>query len=176
MSNDTLIPVKKELSFVAKTVFVMITSTAASLAILYFFLSKSVSSDYKSAFQMLAATYDKLNVYIIIAILVQLVFSMILIYMLALLYSHKIAGPVYRLKMVLQDYMAGKAPQSVGFRQSDFITAVSTWFTDYFSFLRKRQRLLTEGETLLQQYPHQNVPEKEACLRRLNEIVAELEG
>ncbi len=170
------IPVKEELSFVAKTALIMIISAAVALLLLYFFLDKDIGSSYGAAFKLLSDTYKQLNVYIVVAVLVQLLFSSLVVYFIALLYSHKIAGPMYRLKMVLQQYMMGEEVDQVKFRRSDFITVVSRWFTDFFHAAADREKLIREAEALIAQPPPGPGEESAARRERLTEILGELEG
>jgi hypothetical protein len=176
MKAKELIPVKKELVFITRIALTIIASAVVSLAILYLFLSKPLDISYKSAFQLMAAVYREMNVYIITAVLVQLIFSSIIVYFIALLYSHKIAGPIFRLKAVLQQYMEGEEIEKVSFRRTDFIPGVSRIFTNFFTFLGNRKKLLVEGEALAAKLKEAGGPEKEAVRLRLRAIVRELEG
>ncbi|MCP5052400.1 MAG: hypothetical protein GY940_34855 [bacterium] len=175
MKARDLIPVKKEFSFLFKVAAVMIASAAAALAIMYIFLDKDVGASYGSAFRLLAETGEKLNLYIVAAVLIQLVFSFIVIYFISLYFSHKIAGPVFRLKAVLQQYIDGQEIESVNFRKTDFIPGVSRLFTGFFSFLAKREKLLEEAEALVQRLGGETGKEKQALVDKLKSIVKQLE-
>lgn len=176
MKAKELIPVKKELAFITRIALTIIVSAMASLAVLYLFLSKPLAASYKSAFQLMAAVYREMNVYIITAVLIQLIFSSIIVYFIALLYSHKIAGPIFRLKAVLQQYMGGEEIEKVSFRRTDFIPGVSRLFTDFFTFLGHRKKLLADGEDLAAKLNETDGPEKEAARLKLRSIIRELEG
>lgn len=178
MKPNDVIPVKKEFLFILKIVGIMVASIGSAFLVLSLLLYKNVGMSFKGAFQAMAAVYERLNIYIILAVLVQLVFSTIIVYLSALLYSHKIAGPVYRLKMILQGYLDGDCPDSVRFRQHDFLPGVAHWFTDFFTFLGKRKKQLNEAEQLavrLKQ-PGLSQEEKNKILEDLDSLVKRLEG
>lgn len=173
MKAGEIIPVKKEFSFLFKMASVMVVSAVAAMAVLYLLLDKDVEDSYGAAFQMLSRTHDKMNFYITAAVIVQLIFSSIVIYFVALYFSHKIAGPVFRLKAVLQQYMEGEEVDHVSFRTSDFIPGVSTLFTDFFSRLGKRKQLLEVADSLVKQL--ESGKDKEKRLQQLKTIIQQLE-
>ena len=176
MKAKEVIPIKKEFLFITKIAITMVLSIVAALAVLYLFLNKPVDISYRAAFQTIAGIYDKMNLYIVLAVLVQLIFSSVVVYLVALFYSHKIAGPMYRLKMVLHEYMDGKDIEKVSFRKTDFIPGVSRLFTNFFIFLGKRKKLLAEGEQLVEELSRVSGKEREALVQQLETIVRELEG
>lgn len=175
MQAKELIPVKKEFLFLSKIIAVIIAGAGAALAILYVFLSKPLADAYGSAIRLMEAVYREMNVYIVTAILVQLIFASLVIYFTALLYSHKIAGPVFRLKAVLREYMEGRPIEKVSFRQTDFIPGVSRIFTQFFKGLDRRRQLLEEGHNLAVKMETLSGAEREALVVRLKTIISELE-
>lgn len=176
MRAREVIPVKKEFSFIFKIAAVMIASVAAALAILYLLLDKDVGNSYRAAFQMLSEILNKINIYIVGAVLVQLVFSSIVVYFTALYFSHKIAGPVYRLKMLLQQYMEGENVERVNFRKTDFIPGVSVIFTGFLKHLAKRKELLAEAELLADRLEQLQGGKRQETIERLRAILIQLEG
>ncbi|MCP4217815.1 MAG: hypothetical protein GY765_24450 [bacterium] len=177
MKAGELIPVKKEFTFLFKIAAVMVVSAAAALTILHLFLDKDVGASYQSAFKLLAETHDKMNFYIVIAVLVQLVFSSLLVYFISLYFSHKIAGPVYRLRIVLQQYIDGEDIKKVSFRDTDFIPGVSKMFTKFLNFMGERKTMLEEAEQLARQLNAKETPEADRrnICERLQGLVAKLE-
>lgn len=175
MIKNDIIPVKKEFSFIVKLVSAMVASAVITLGLLYFFLSKDVGSTYGTAFRSMSETYGRLNVYIIVAIGVQLMFSSVVIFFTALYYSHKIAGPMFRLKAVLHEYLGGAEVEKVAFRRTDFIPGVSKLFTDFFLYLGQRKKYLAEAQGLADQLPKQQGAEKEKTLEQLKSLVEALE-
>lgn len=176
MKAGEVIPVKKEFMFITKLAIAMVISVAVALGLLYFFLSKSVDSVYRNAFHTISGIYGRMNIYVAGAVLVQLIFSSVMVFIIALLFSHKIAGPMFRLKMVLQEYLSGEEIEKVSFRRTDFIPGVSGLFTDFFGFLGKRKKLLGEAEALSARLKGTGGKEREEGLKRLQSILEELEG
>jgi hypothetical protein len=72
--------------------------------------------------------------------------------------------------------MAGKETEKVAFRRTDFISGVSRLFTEFFTFLGKRKQLLEEAESLAERLPRASGEEKDALLKRLKLLAAELES
>ncbi|MCP5107056.1 MAG: hypothetical protein GY950_26965 [bacterium] len=176
MKAKELIPVKKEFLFITKMAITIAVSVAVALGLLYLFLSKSVDASYRSAFQTISSIYDRMNVYVIGAGLVQLIFSSVIVFTIALFFSHKIAGPMFRLKAVLQEYLGGADIEKVSFRKTDFIPGVSGLFTNLFVFLGKRKKLLAEAEASAARLKEASGPEREKLLKELQAMVKELEG
>jgi len=176
MKAKEVIPIKKEFLFITKIAIAMVLSIVAALVVLYLFLNKPVEASYRDAFQTISGIYNKMNIYIVAAVLVQLFFSSGVVYVVSLFYSHKIAGPMYRLKAVLQEYMDGKDIEKVTFRKTDFIPGVSHLFTDFFIYLGERKKLLKEGESLIGELDKVSEQERKSLLNRLGIIIRELEG
>ena len=128
----------KELGFIFKFLSVIIIASLLSFAILYFFMNKGVGTDYKTAFQAIAVVYKKMNYYIAAAVSVQLILSSFVIFFLALYYSHKIAGPMFRLKITIQQFLQGDDKEKVSFRSSDLLHEVAEDFTDFFTSLKNK--------------------------------------
>jgi hypothetical protein len=176
MKAGEVIPVKKEFMFISKLAIAMVISVAVALGLLYFFLSKPVDVIYRNAFQTISGIYNRMNLYVVGAVLVQLIFSSVMVFVIALFFSHKIAGPMFRLKMVLQEFLSGEEIEKISFRQTDFIPGVSGLFTDFFGFLGKRKKLLAEAEALSARLRVMGGKEREEVLKRLQSILVELEG
>jgi hypothetical protein len=176
MKAGEIIPVKKEFMFITKLAIAIAVSVAAALGLLYIFLNKPVGVVYRNAFQTISEIYGRMNIYVVGAVLVQLIFSSCMVFVIALFFSHKIAGPMFRLKMVLQEYLSGEEIEKISFRRTDFIPGVSGLFTDFFGFLGKRKKLLAEAEALSVRLKRTGGKEGDEGLRRLQSILDELEG
>ncbi|MFA9454843.1 MAG: hypothetical protein ACERK6_13110 [Candidatus Aminicenantaceae bacterium] len=176
MKSAAIIPLKKEIQFVLKILSVLVLSIGISLAVLFIFLNKDLESTYGSAFQAISDLLQDLNHYIVIAVLAQFLFSSILICLLGLLYTHKIAGPVFRLKMILKRFQAGEEPEVISFRKTDFLTGVAGSFNGFFVFLNARQKTIEEAEALLKQLDSRGGKGDREKLWRLEALLAELES
>jgi hypothetical protein len=176
MKPAEIIPLKKEILFILKILSVMILSIGLSLAVLFIFLDKDLANSYGGAFQTISDILQNLNTIIVVAVLAQLLFSSILICLVGLLYSHKIAGPVLRLKMILIRFEAGKEPETISFRKADFLAGVAGSFNGFFVFQNTRQKTIEEAETLLKQMDSEGEKSDPEKLRRLEALLAELES
>lgn len=176
MKTAEIIPLKKEILFILKILAVIILSIGISLALLFIFLNKDLENSYGGAFQTISDILQNLNYIIVIAVLAQLLFSSILICLLGLLYTHKIAGPVFRLKMILKRVKAGEEPEAISFRKADFLAGVAGSFNRFFVFLNTRQETIEEAETLLTRLDSEGVKGDPAKLKKLEALLAELES
>ena len=173
---DEIIPRKNEIFFILKLISIMIVSLIISSLILYVFLGKNLSDSYASAFKIMSDLFDRMNLIIIIAVFVQLCLSSILLFVVALLFSHKIAGPMFRLKRLLTDFRDGVEPAKITFRRTDFLPGVSKWFSEFFTRLQKREMLLNEAETLLKKTEIGEGKENKTHRERIRTIITELEN
>jgi hypothetical protein len=74
---------------------------------------------------------DALRIYAhttLVATVVSIVFSAVFVIMIATYLSHKIAGPVYRLRQHMLGVMAGEPPRELTFRAGDQLADVSETF------------------------------------------------
>ncbi|MEI6128011.1 MAG: hypothetical protein WCQ99_15800 [Pseudomonadota bacterium] len=166
-------PHVKELSFIVKLGGAMCTAALCSLGFLYFFMHQGVGTDYGSAFSAIAGIYRKMNFYIAAAVFSQLVISCGVVFFLALRYSHKIAGPMFRLKLTVRDYMSGRAIDRVSFRQSDLLHETAEKFTDFLSFLHRRESKLEEIKKLIEKALADGPRENQESLRKIKALAEE---
>ena len=88
----------------------------------------------------------------------------------------EIAGPIFRLKMDLKQFIDGKNVEKVYFRQTDFLPGVSTLFTEFLLFNRKRKQLISESEMLLKQMQQANEVEKLEIKKKIKINLKMVEG
>ncbi len=167
-------PETKELSFIIKLVSIIVLTSLLSFGVLYLFMDKWVGSDYRTAFQVISASYARMNYYIIAAVLLQFVISSFVVFFLALRYSHKIAGPMYRLKLRVRQFLNGEHVEDVCFRKTDFLHEVAESFSDFFRFLEKRKKLLEEARELLGETDLDDEKKKRDLLHKIKKTVDEL--
>jgi len=176
MKSEEIIPGKNEVFFVLKLTAIIIASLIVSLSILFVFLNKNLGGSYSSAFKIISDVFAKMNITIIIAVFAQFCLSSILLFFVVLVFSHKIAGPMFRLKRLLKDFGDGVELDKISFRRTDFLPGVSKWFSEFFAILRKRERLLVEAESLLREIDAEIGKDNSAKLERIKTVVAELEN
>jgi hypothetical protein len=176
MKSEEIIPRKNEVFFVLKLIAIIIASLIISLLILFVFLDKNLGGSYPSAFKIISDVLARMNITIFIAVFAQLCLSSILLFFVVIAFSHKIAGPMFRLKRILKQHGEGLELDKISFRRTDFLPGVSRWFSEFFAMLRKRERLLVEAESLLREIDSEVGKDNSAKLERIKTVVAELEN
>jgi hypothetical protein len=176
MTNASLIPPRKELGFAARLIGIMVASLAIASGLLFLFLNTSVGGSYREAVKALAGVRERLALLVILAIIFQLVFALIATGLTVLLFSHKIAGPIFRLKAYLREAAEGREPGPLRFRRADFMLGVQELFNGLFADRRRRRALLTEAESLAAGLASVPLGDREASLQRIEAILVELES
>ncbi len=131
----------KELSFLVKLIAVIIAASLLSFGILYLLMNTWIGTDYAQAFQQIKAVYQKMNLYIAAAVVIQFIVSCFVVWLLALHYSHKVAGPIYRLKVTIQQFKQGADVEKVFFRKTDLLHDIAGNFTNFFILLGRRKKI-----------------------------------
>ncbi|MFC2163977.1 hypothetical protein ACFLT2_03125 [Acidobacteriota bacterium] len=176
MKSNEIIPRRNEIFFVLKLTAIIIASLIVSLSILFVFLNKNLGGSYPAAFKIISDVFAKMNITIFIAVFAQLCLSSILLFFVVLVFSHKIAGPMFRLKRILKQYGEGEELDKISFRRTDFLPGVSRWFSEFFAMQKKREMLVAEAEFLLREIDAEVGKDNSAKLERIKAVVAELEN
>lgn len=116
--------------------------------ILYFALSRPLPADYAGVFHALRNLSPFLRPILAVSVLVYALLacgstSAVCVYIL-----HKVAGPLYRMELVLDQYRSGVPTRTVSFRSDDQIHALAQAFNLWIGTLRRdRHRwLATMGD------------------------------
>ncbi|MBC8413342.1 MAG: hypothetical protein ISR96_11435 [Nitrospira sp.] len=133
MSNkiDTILPAKFtkiiETGFFPKLVvailLIFIAGSALSGVILYNLVDTSLDTHYSAVISILTDARETL---VINTIKINAVFAIFIIagtISIGILYTHRIAGPLYRVKLFARDITAGKLASVVSFRKKDTLHA-----------------------------------------------------
>ncbi|MBN1223280.1 MAG: hypothetical protein JXB23_08510 [Candidatus Aminicenantes bacterium] len=171
---DEIVPRKNEIFFLLKLIVIITAGLIVSALILFVFLNRNLGSSYPSAIQIISDVFNKMSLVIVIAVIAQFSLSTLLLFLVALLFSHKIAGPMFRLKKILKQFRDSEDLNDISFRRTDFLPGVSRWFSGFFSMLNKQNRLLAEAESLLPNIEAELDGEKRTAIERIKGIVAEL--
>lgn len=156
-----------EISFIIKLTLIIVTTSLLASAVLYFFMDAWVGSDYGAAFKIVSEVYARMNYYIATAVLLQFTISSIVIFFFALHYSHKIAGPMYRLKLTVRQYLKGEEIEKVTFRKTDFFHGIAEHFTDFFCFMMHRKKRFEEITQLLEKLDLNDEENKQRVLHKI---------
>lgn len=165
---------RDELTFIVKIVCGVLAASLLASAMLYFFMDVWIGEDYGTAFQAMAAAYEMMNYYILMAVLVQFCVSAAFVLLLALYYSHRIAGPIYKLKSAVKQYKNGEAVAGVRFRKSDFLQHLAQGFSVLFAELTRRKRLFKEMQRVLQELDSQGETGRKEAAEKIDRFLDEL--
>lgn len=172
MKSEDLIPIRNEMFFIVKLILVILLSLAISLAILHVFLIIRVGDLDTRTYEEATKIFLNLNLYIFFALLIQFCFSMIVVTMLTLLYSHKIACPVYRLKQVLNQYLEHGKPGQIKFRENDFLPGVAAGFNGFFAWFSERKKLILRLSELEEDFAHN--PSSKSVQQEIKNILSQI--
>ncbi len=77
-----------------------------------------------------------------------------LVFIICIIFSHKIAGPIHKLKTHLQSMRSGEVVRDITFRQSDYFSELADEFNKTFHLIQETQRndflYISEINTYLQ--------------------------
>jgi hypothetical protein len=111
--------------------------------ILYFALSRPFPGDYAGVFHALRNLSPYLRPILAISVLVYALLAFGSTSALCVYILHKVAGPLYRMELVLDQFRSGVATRTVSFRNGDQIQALAQVFNLWIGSLRRdRQRWL----------------------------------
>lgn len=138
MRAQQLIPFQKEFKFIATFILLFVFFSVLAFFVIYLFFNQNLGAAYGPAFQKLNQTYEAMNGHVLVAAMVQLALPFGFTFLLSLYFSHKIAGPMFRLSQTLKN--KGNAEHvHVQFRHSDFLAGVQDEFNELFDYLAERR-------------------------------------
>ncbi len=142
------------------------------LAVLYFMLSRPLAGDYGAVFHALRHQTAYFLPSVAYAGLVYVVLAGMAVAVLCVFRLHRIAGPLYRMERVLENFLAGEAVRPAFFRRGDQLRALAASFNAFVARIREdRQRWLgrmEHAERLCFQ-------DRETCRAEMDKALAELE-
>ncbi len=148
MSRD-IIPKQKELSFILIVVGSVIIASLITGLVILGVLNKPLSTDFHKILITINNVKEKIKYTLLISIFFQTLLSLFFLVIFALRYSHKISGPMYRLKMLVSKFVEGEGIEKVFFRQNDFLKPFEGRLTRLFSKESERRRLVKMLEECL---------------------------
>ena len=140
-------------------------------AILYFALSRPLPGDYAGVFLALRHLSPFLRPILAVSVLVYALLACGSTSALCVYLLHKIAGPLYRMELVLEAYRSGAATWTVCFRSGDQIHGLAHAFNRWIGTLRRDRRrwlaLMTDAERHCLQDEAMCRAEMETALRKI---------
>jgi hypothetical protein len=110
---------------------------AILFAILYFTLSRPLPGDYAAVFHALRNLTPFLRPILAISVLVYALLACGSTSALCVYILHKVAGPLYRMDLVLDQYRSGALTRTVSFRTGDQIQPLAQAFNQWIGTLRR---------------------------------------
>jgi hypothetical protein len=109
------------------------------------------------------------RIYLITVIFISL-FEIVMILLLGLFFSHRIAGPLYAMRMKLRDIALGSVPSPVHLRKNDLLIPFGDQLNEAISVLQENRASV---EKALVEIRAGRTRECEACLRAITEKATE---
>jgi len=111
--------------------------------ILFFALSRPLPGDYAGVFHALRDLSPFLRPILAISVVLYALLACGSTSALCVFILHKVAGPLYRMELLLEQYRSGAPTQTVSFRNGDQIQPLAKAFNQWIGTLRRdRQRWL----------------------------------
>ncbi|MEI6092318.1 MAG: hypothetical protein WCQ47_01380 [bacterium] len=126
--------------FIIYTLLVAIVTIATFYGMIYFFFEESVTLGINAGFpaghvyfKFIEDSRADMNTYFLISS----IFVFILIFVSGLFFSHRIAGPIYRMNMYLRSIAPENLATTINFRKMDFFQELAISYNKRILFLRK---------------------------------------
>jgi hypothetical protein len=105
--------------------------------ILYFTLSRPLPGDYAGVFHALRNLSPFLRTILAVSVLIYALLACGSTLALCVYILHKLAGPLYRMELVLEQYRSGAHTRTVSFRNGDQMHALAQAFNRWIGTLRR---------------------------------------
>jgi methyl-accepting chemotaxis protein len=108
---------------------------------------------------------------VLIVVLVSIILSSLIVYFLGILFTHRMAGPVYRLRKDLAEMTDGGLEKRVSFREKDYFQLLAT---DIDGLRQQWHNSVKEIKAISMKLNDATEEEKKELLGRLNTILSDL--
>jgi len=157
--------------FVLRLFLAFAAGAVVLFAIFHFVLSRPFTGDYAGVFHALRNLSVFLRPVIATSVLVYVLLMCGATGALCVYGLHKVAGPLYRLERVMEEFRAGSPTRTVSFREGDQIQALVQAFNAWVGNLRQeRVRWIASMEKA----ERECLQGEEACRARMEEALRQL--
>jgi len=157
--NTMFIQKAFQMRSIMTVVGIIAASGLLSGVLMYFMLSSELSSELQMAHNQLQNTWDSLAPAIIFGNIVTVIVTGLVASVAVLYQSHKIAGPMYRLKTICDEVSRGNYNPVSSLRKADQLTELATSFEKMLDALRKKnsnnEDLLNEANRIIDEITEQ---------------------
>ncbi|NOZ13650.1 MAG: hypothetical protein GXO69_08410 [Acidobacteria bacterium] len=176
MKRKKLIPIGRELRFIAFVTVAVLLSSLAGIGVIAIVFNRELGSGFAESFYTIRSLYRNLNAISTLAILLQLAVSVAILYLAALHYSHKISGPMYRFRTILNSYLEGHPANRIAFRSDDFLKPLAEMLQSVISREQKRKKQEETILELLEKDPPAAGEDREKFILKLRKHADEMEA
>ncbi len=89
---------------------------------------------------------------------IALLFCIIAATLIGIVFLHRVAGPLYRFRMLLRKITSGHIPEDIRLREKDYFKEVALEFNNLFKSLRQKKMLASELLAVLDKLPSDTLP------------------
>ncbi len=131
--------------FVLKVLLALLLAEALALALMLAATTRSVYNEYGALFRFLSQyRWEVLKTTLLVYGLFGL-FAVAVVGALAVFYSHKVAGPLYRLRCAARDMSKGRLGMEVSFRKGDAVHSLADAFNAFSTASARRSRRILQA-------------------------------
>lgn len=134
-----------EWKFVLKFAAIVLVGLGGTAVSLYLALPKGVATSFGEVIRSLVAADNALSRAIVVALVAEAVVISAVVSLTTVLTSHKIAGPVYRLKVALDELARAQGVRPIRLRKNDQLRKSAESFNTMQAGLQERFRSLGEA-------------------------------
>jgi len=166
--------------FILKFCIIVIITSLAIGGLLLFFSSNSTTVAIENTRITVKTTADFILPMIVQTIVIVTVFSAFSVILLTLFASHKISGPLYRMKKEIDKLSEGNLAANFSIRTDDQLKSLSLSLTAMSSYLKDKLSLLkkevSELSVIIEKSSLENKKQAESKLKNLEAILHNFKG
>jgi len=152
--SEKTLELKHAISFIVRFFIIVSAAIGISGSLTIFFLNRKIGPTYSEGISALNHLQTQLPFILFVTAFTQAVVLCLIVLLLALFWSHSIAGPVLRFKKHLREFAQGKFPNApLAFRDTDQLHGLAHSFSEMIIARGERKMkalaLLIEAQKLL---------------------------
>lgn len=166
--------------FILKFCIIVIVASLAIGGLLFYLASNSTTVAIENTKVTVKTTADFILPFLIQTLLIVTAFSAISVVFLTLFASHKIAGPLYRLKKEIEKISEGDFSANFQIRTNDQLKSLATSLTIMAGFLKDKiislKKEVNELNKAIEKLPQGDKQKMEAELKTIESIINNFKG
>jgi len=134
--EQTVIEPSYRRNFIFKVCSVFLLIIVVCAAVFYAYFDRTFDNSYVGALATLEGLSREMCYGIIFSVLVQVIFLTLLVFFISIVWTHKIAGPLYRLRLSFQQVASGSLSVVIRFRNTDQLQNIPVLFNSSLEQLK----------------------------------------